>query len=182
MDRRKLSIVVLVAVVILGVAVFAWVGRDAKTPERAARSQSPTRTEVPEGIEIPTDISQFPAESRPTAILPAVSNAGATGPYFRDYGTVQISGGEFLPKIIYLRVGDTLHVNFHAVDRAYDVVQPDMGLKVNLTRGETKLMEFMGTEQGRFTFFCDSCGGPDQGPKGEFVIIRSLGEAIQKSQ
>lgn len=182
MDKRKLSIVILAAVVILGAAIFAWVGRENKLPERVGRSQSPTRAEVPEGIDIPIDISQFPTGSRPTAILPAVGTSGTTGPFFRDYGTAQISGGEFLPKTIYLRVGDTLHVNFHAVDQAYDVVQPDMGLKISLARGETKLMEFMGIEQGRFTFFCESCGGPDQGPRGEFIVIRSLKEVIEKSQ
>ena len=84
--------------------------------------------------------------------------------------SLSIDSNKFSQNIIAVNLGDTVHINITAVDGSYDFYQPDYGLKAILVRGQTKPAEFQATAAGRFTFYCQSCGGPDKGPVGYLEV------------
>jgi len=87
---------------------------------------------------------------------------------------VTISDNKFSPNTIIVYQGDRPRVNFTALDGDYYIRQPDYGLKQTISKGETGLMSFRAEAPGKFTFYCESCGGPEKGPIG-YIIIKENG-------
>lgn len=187
-DKRTIIIVVIVVAVVLiggfllfnknsGVSPFGPAGGPAKGPGPAGGTtggpvQLPggpaTRETVPSNVVVPGATStNVPANvAKPQVIGPANPNNTAS---FRSF-SITISGSAFTPNTVIVKVGDTAHINFTAVDKNYDFTQPDYGFNVSIPKGQTKLVEFSATAEGKFTFYCKTCGGPSSGPVGYIVV------------
>jgi plastocyanin len=118
-------------------------------------------TSVPENVARPKDVS--PAS--------AISNAS-----LRDFPTIVAENDKFSPDTITAYKGDIINFYIRAVDKNYDFSQPEYGYDGHnpnnvIKKGETKKFQVQVTAQGKFLFYCASCGGPNKGPKGYLIVI-----------
>ncbi len=112
-------------------------------------------TSVSQGIAAPT-------------IVASGSVSGVTS--FRSFNITETATA-FSPATIIVNQGDTVHINLTAQGGAYDFTQPDLGLRLALKSGQTKLVQFDALLSGKFTFYCSSCGGPAKGPVGYIEVV-----------
>ena len=131
------------------------------------------RQEVPSYVEVPgVDTILTEAEKKvialPTIVVPAAP--GTTAQLFNFNITAE--GGKFIPSQIIANVGDTVHINFTAVDKGYDIVFPSYNMMQVAQQGETKILEFQALEDGSFLYYCESCGGPNSAAVGKIIIVK----------
>jgi len=130
------------------------------------------REEVPVNIVVPDVDTELSEEEKkeialPTVVVPAAPGVDAK---FRDFN-ISAENDVFVPNKIIANVGDTVHVDFTAVDKDYDIVFPSYNMMQRASAGQTKILEFQALQEGSFTYYCSSCGGPESGPKGAFIIV-----------
>jgi len=131
------------------------------------------RAEVPADIVVPDVSTQLSEEQKkeiaiPTVVVPAAPGVSAK---FRNF-SIKAEGGAFVPTKVIANVGDTVHIDFTAVDSPYDIVFPSYNMMQSAQKGETKILEFQALQEGSFTYYCSSCGGPEKGPKGNIIIVK----------
>lgn len=189
-NRNKKIIIILVIMIILTALVIvlvssrqqpAVVNEPVIIPEIPATTFVPSsnvpadkfREPVPANTKVPEMNTKLtPAEKEKIAIPNLVTSAApGVSSNFRSFD-VSANGGKFLPAEVIAHVGDIVHVNFTAVDKAYDVVFPSYGMHQQIKQGEKKVLEFQAVAEGSFTYFCDSCGGPTSATKGKIIIVK----------
>ena len=134
----------------------------ASGPESATKSEVSLATVVPDANSSAADGVAKPEYVTPTAPGSELS--------FRSFD-VRIEKGRFIPENVVIYSGDVARISFTAVDRAYDVTQPDTGYKIQVKKGETKEFEGKFPNPGKFTAYCDACGGPEAGFLGYIVVV-----------
>lgn len=138
----------------------------------AGDDNDPYREEAPVINRIPEANEVLPAEQQkiiavPTVVVPAAPGVESN---FRNFN-ISGEGGKFVPEKIIAKVGDTVHVNFSAVDRDYDIVFPSYNMQQFAKQGQTKVLEFQALQSGSFLYFCESCGGVNSAAKGTIIIV-----------
>ena len=175
MSKQTLGIIGVIVVAFVLVLLFAFVkgpsgtipgginGQEVEPQGPVTREAPPRNVVVPDvGAEnVPENVAV------PESVSPAAPHRGDAS--FRSFN-VSINGGKFEPDTVIVKMGDTARINVTAVDGDYDYFQPDYGFKVRLAQGETKFTQFDATAAGKFTIFCESCGGPDRGPVGYLIV------------
>ncbi len=111
------------------------------TPELGA-------TSTPEGVAVPTNVSQLSGPAGEAAI--------------RDF-EIRAEGGKFSPNIIVVNDGDIITVHLTAVDADYNIFFPDFGSYLAVKKGETRKTQFQTTPFGQYQFFCKDCGNEARG-------------------
>lgn len=151
----------------------APVGNDVTTTASGTVVQDKFRAEVPKDIKVPEVGEKLTEEQVKTIAVPTVVTAAAPGAsaQFRSFD-IKAEGGKYTPSTIIGRVGDTIHVNFNAVDKDYDIVFPSYNMKQTATKGQTKILEFQAVQEGSFTYYCEMCGGANGPTKGSIVIAK----------
>ncbi len=133
------------------------------TPEKSQTLQA-----VDPNTVVPDASSTVPANvAAPQLVTQASPNSQSN---FRSF-SLTVSGNEFTPNTVIVNVGDTVHLNIMAMDKDYDFTQPDTGLSQPLPKGVSKVVEFQATVEGKYTFYCKSCGGPAKGPVGYVTAV-----------
>lgn len=127
-----------------------------------------TRTAAPENVVVPTENSTSVPANIAVPKTTAPANPGNTAT-FRSYD-IKIEKDKYIPDTIIVNQRDTVHINFTAVDKDYDFTQTDYGFKSSLPKGQTKVVEFGASGQGKFIFYCSICGGPEKGPRGTLIV------------
>ncbi len=138
------------------------------TPYQAPTS-SATRGEVPsDAVVLDVGAKNVPPNvGVPSIQAPSAPNNAAA--QFRSF-PIKIENGEFVPNTFVLNSGDTMDLEITAVDGDYDFTQPDYGFSATIKKGNTQRIQGSASIQGKFTFYCKSCGGPAKGPVGYFII------------
>lgn len=133
--------------------------------------QDEFRVEVPADVKVPEVNEKLSAEQAKVIAVPTVVTAAAPGvsEQYRSFN-IQAEGGVFTPSNIIGNVNDTMHINFTAVDKDYDIVFPSYNMKQTAKKGQTKVLEFQAVQEGSFTFYCEMCGGVDTATKGSIII------------
>ncbi|MDP3948548.1 MAG: cupredoxin domain-containing protein [bacterium] len=133
--------------------------------------KSATRQEVGSGVVVPdaSASSTVPANVAKPAIVTQAA-PGSTSK-FRSF-SLSVTGGKFVPETVIVNAGDTVHLDITASDKDYDFYQPDYGLSTALPKGVKKVVEFQATSQDKYTFYCQSCGGPSKGPVGYVTVVK----------
>lgn len=177
MQRSKLWMWIGIALVVVALgAVIFFVSRSMSTksgnpqnPGSAAAVPSPTREEVPAGTTVPESASaNLPSGvAHPQNVKPS---GGSSSPYLRSF-SVKINNDSVSPNNIIAYVGDILTLTFESVDKTYDFVQPDFGLRWQVPVGGSKTFQFQTSNPGKFIFYCPSCGGPGKGPVGYVTAV-----------
>lgn len=197
LDSRKKMIIIGAAALILIVVIILLVVPKTKTPTQnptGGETQTGTevtpgstttdngtstvivdkfRTEVPSNIVVPDQNTQLTEAEKKVTAIPTVVTAAAPGveAQFRSFD-IKAEGGVFTPSRIIARVGDTVHVNFTAVDKDYDIVFPSYNMSQVAKKGQTKILEFQAVEEGSFLYYCNACGGETSNTKGNIVIAK----------
>jgi heme/copper-type cytochrome/quinol oxidase subunit 2 len=184
-QKRATTAIVLVALVVIILLVYVIIRSNPSAPSSSATGEnqslgavgvanpmasgSKTWVPVPSGTSVPGqgESAASPNIAIPDAVFSASIGSGSNFRLFR----ISVKNGAFTPDTIVTRQGDTVRMVLTAVDRDYDFVQPDTGLSSNLLKGVEKVVEFSGMVPGKFTFYCASCGGPDQGPLGYIMVV-----------
>lgn len=166
-----------VVVIIILLAGFYYYGKNAgdeqpapggAVPEASSTGrQSVTKEAVPKDIKIPEVGEKVSAEvAAPSVVTPAAPGVSAK---FRKFA-IKGEGGVFNPSTIIAKKGDTVHVDFTAMDKTYDITFPDYGMKQTAEKGQTKILEFQALTTGKFTYYCESCGGLNSKAKGYIIV------------
>lgn len=168
---RKIFLIVIVAIAAV-LVVLAFLSRKpdapvSQTPDAGGVPTSTTRGDVPENIAVPGTTSSVPSNvAKPVLTSPISKNGDEQLRVFE----IKINGNKFSPDTVILGKGDLAKISLTAVDRDYDFNQPDNGLKQVIPKGQTKLVVYTFSNPGTFTFYCERCGGPSQGPTGKIIV------------
>ncbi len=132
-------------------------------------SQSPTKEAVPENIKVPEKGEKISEDvAVPTEVAQAAPGVEA------KYRSFDIKGenNKFIPSTIIVKLGDTVHINFTAQDKDYDITFPDYNMKQVALKGQTKVLEFQAVLEGKFTYYCEMCGGLNSTAKGYIIVVK----------
>lgn len=131
------------------------------------------RAEVPKDIVVPEVGTNKNALSDKEIVVPTTVTPAAPGveSKFRVFN-IRAEQGVFNPSKVIARVGDTVHINFTAVDKDYDIVFPSYNMMQQAKSGQTKTLEFQALQEGAFVYYCDSCGGAEGKTKGQIIIVK----------
>lgn len=171
-QQRKKEVIIysIVAVIVLVIAVGYFAGwfNPAGSGSRTAVSMT---SDVPPGTVAPgvNATGTPPDVAIPKVVIPAAPGVAAQ---FRTFD-ISAKGGLFAPSTVIVNEGDTVHVNFTAVDKAYDITIPDFGLKQTAAKGETKVLEFQANKSGKFVYYCELCGNSSSSPDGYLIVVPS---------
>jgi len=130
------------------------------------------RVEVPVNTVVPGVDTQLTEDQKKEIALPVVVVPAAPGSTskFRSF-KISAENDIFIPSKVIASVGDTVHIDFTAVDKAYDIAFPSYNMKQSAVQGQTRILEFKARKEGSFTYYCPSCGGPETGPTGSIIIV-----------
>jgi plastocyanin len=146
-----------------------------KTASSAPRdwAETDSRKEVPVGVKVPAPNDIIPDNLKneiavPSAAIPAAPGIEAQNRIFNIRG----EGGKFIPSKVIANYNDTVHIEFTAVDRDYDIVFSGYNMSQSAKKGQTKVIEFQAIQDGRFPYYCSSCGGSVTDAQGEIIIVK----------
>lgn len=178
METKKIIILAAVAIVIIigGMAAYRYSDiysgsqiNGGNLIENVAGQpvESLTRAEAPKNVKIP-EAGEEAAEgvAVPVSVTQAAPGVSAK---FRLF-TILAENDLFDPSTVIVKIGDTVHINFTAVDKTYDITFPDYGMKQTATKGQTKILEFQAVSDGKFTYYCSSCGGINSKTIGYIIV------------
>ena len=180
MNKKTLVWVGIVVVVVIAAAVTYYSVRKASPAntgsENAAMSSggssatsSATLQALPTGsVTVPSATTTVSAGVAAPTLVTAGSPSGSTS--YRVFDVTETANA-FTPSTIIVNQGDTVHINITAQGGSYDFTQPDMGLKLSISSGQTKVVQFDADTVGKLTFYCASCGGPAAGPVGYIEVV-----------
>jgi len=179
MNKPKLYFII--GIVILAVVVgIAWYKisptsmKSIFSPKQAEKGEGlpadttggifPTRQEAPKDVVVPEPEStgQKDDVAIPKTSVPAAPGVEAKLRTFE----ITATAGKYSPSTIIVRIGDTVHIDFKAIDDTYDIVFPDYGLRQLAKKGETKIIEFQANTDGQFAFYCENAC-----PKGKMTGV-----------
>ncbi len=173
-------VIILVVIILVVVGIILGGGNSAKNsasdnnPALNSNTSNPqnnpnssTVGSVPKGVTVPDENSSVPSNvAKPDSVLPAAPGSDSS---YRNL-SIKIQSDKFSPDTIIVNQNDVVVLNILAVDKNYDFTQPDYGFKFNISKGDTKPLNFQASASGKFTFFCSSCGGPQKGPVGYIIV------------
>lgn len=173
LTKREI-ILIAVIVVLAAVAIFlaARSGNSSQPGTAYQSSGSPssgqlaTRQPLTGKISVPDANSPKSDIANPNSVVAAAPVGTAKSRSF----SITIFNNQFSPSQIAVYQGDNVIISFAAKDNNYDVVQPDYGLKQIIPKGGAASIMFSAVASGKFTFYCQSCGGPAKGPVGYLLI------------
>lgn len=178
-DKKKLYSIIAIVVIIIAILIGFLLGKSSNTNTETNPSGeikvpfSATHAEVPTNITVPDQNTASTSVSKDVAI-PTVSIPAAPGvsAQLRTFN-ITAQKEKFTPSTVIAYTGDTIHINFTAVDREYDITFPDYNMKQTAQKGQTKILEFQAQATGKFTYYCELCGGLKSSALG-YIIVAPL--------
>lgn len=179
MDKKRLALEIGLGVLVIALGAALVFVMNKKAPAvsqnngsvptgEESPTESKTRLPVPAGATVPeVGGGNAGGAATPTVVRPSGPGADSSIREFR----INIDKNAFSPDAIALYVGDVAHINFTAVDKPYEIVQPDNGYRLSIPKGGSKLLEGQFNQAGKFILYCSSCGGPEKGPVGYITVV-----------
>ena len=85
--------------------------------------------------------------------------------------TMTVKQWKFTPNRIEVNKGDTVRLTIQSIDVAHGISIPQFNVSTFLSPGNTTVVEFVASETGSFTFFCNvSCGSGHRGMTGTLIV------------
>ena len=131
--------------------------------------ETDTKKMVPKGAYVP-EVDQQTNDKDLAVPKDVVSAAPDVDAKMRQF-EVSANGGVFTPSKISVRKGDTVRINIASIDKDYDFVLPDFGMKQIINKGTQRIVEFQATNEGQYVYYCEKCGGIDSNAKGTITIV-----------
>lgn len=176
MSPKTLTLIIVIGIILaVGIGLGVWYWRNpngsAQDQGQSPESQAPikTMTQTTENIIVPETTSTLlpPNMAKPATVVEAAPDANTK---FRVFN-LAIENNKVTPDTMAVYIGDTLRINITAQDKNYDLVQPDYSLRQDLPKGVKRVIQFDATNLGKFTFYCESCGGPEKGPLAYLEVV-----------
>ncbi len=170
-----LIIIGLILAVVVGLGVWYFKngenvpGEDVVAPEDQA--SVPSKVEAPPNVVVPEVSSTVPVPAnfaKPSVVADSAPNVETK---FRIFN-LSIEKSRVTPDTLAVYLGDTVHVEIVATDKNYNLVQPDYSFKWNLQKGVSKTFEFGATNEGKFSFFCESCANFENIPVAYLIVVK----------
>lgn len=181
----------IVAVLVVGGAVYAGMRIGASAPVNQALSNlpeasggaaspsaavpatttNPGSTRQPLTQNIATPAAGDTAAPVNVAVPTNVANLGSgsgTGSMSLRHFIISGLGGQYSPNTIVVNNGDVVDLTLKAVDGAYGIYFPDFGISLTASKGEIAHAQFQTSGVGQYTFYCkDVCSG---NPTGTLIV------------
>ncbi|MFA5024008.1 MAG: cupredoxin domain-containing protein [Patescibacteria group bacterium] len=193
LDKKKIIIVLGIIIIAILTTLIIINQRAAKslkkldnavkvvTPENnstAPKTKSTTtidqfQVEMPKDVKVPEPNEKLSGTQKAEIAVPTISiPAGpGTATNFRSF-EITAEGNKFTPTKIIVNRGDTIHINFKAVDKDYDIILKSYNLRQTALKGETKVLEFQAVQAGDYIYYCERCGGINGTARGEIIIVK----------
>ncbi|MDD5098895.1 MAG: cupredoxin domain-containing protein [Candidatus Colwellbacteria bacterium] len=170
--KKGILIIVIATVLIIVAILFFGILPNMNKKEPVPEDQGPiseTRKPVPDDAAVLEvgDTTSNEEVAVPVSVAPAAPGVEAK---LRTFN-ISADRGVFTPSEVTVNKGDTVHINFSAKDKEYDMVLPDYGMKQIANLGETKIFEFQATDTGKFAYYCELCGGLAS-PAVGYIIVK----------
>lgn len=151
----------------------AYVPGDTATTRPNDWEETEFRQPVPTDIKVPELGEELPAELVDKIAVPehSIDIPVPGGANFRIF-RVRAEGDKFLPEQVVVNFKDMVHIELMAIDKDYDLVLSGYNMQINAAKGETRALEFQALQDGRFLYYCNSCGGPESSAKGEIIVVK----------
>jgi hypothetical protein len=129
-----------------------------------------TRAPAPENVKVP-EPGEKVAEgvAPPTHVAPA-SDSPLSDAKHRQFSIVA-ENDRYSPNEIIVRQMDVVTIDFSAKDKTYDLTIPDYGLKRVVEAGGAVKIQFQADQAGKFTFYCELCGGLKSKTTGTLIVV-----------
>lgn len=131
------------------------------------------RTDVPANVSVPETTTKQQDLKDKQIVIPSLVVAAAPG-VDNKYRLFKIAAEKdvYNPSKVIANMGDTVHIDFTAVDKDYDFVFPSYNMVQRAKKGQTKVIEFQALQTGDFIYYCNSCGGVNTKTKGHVIIVK----------
>jgi len=151
---------------------FEESGEDAEPISQleARKIESETWDDAPKNIAVPEKGEELSETQEDIAVPDLVTSAAPGSSASLRKFVIKGENNKFNPSTVIVKKGDSVHIDLIAVDKDYDIVFPDYGMKQTAKKGEEKIVAFQAVIEGKFTFYCEVCGGLDSEAKG-YVIV-----------
>lgn len=171
----KQNIIIIAAVVLAATlgGVYFWLSQSGNLKEvfngpSEEEAESSTRFEVPADIKVPEKGEEVGGDvATPQLVVPSRQGSETNLRVFNIEGR----GNEFVPSEVIVYRGDIVRINFIALDKDYDFIIPDYGFRKVIAKGEKDAVEFQATDEGKYVYYCEVCGGLDSSAKGYITIV-----------
>ena len=174
MKKDKILIIAAIVVVLVIGAVVIFGGK------KSGLAPSPTPT--PSGKytatkhELPKDAKVYGVgEKTPEGVAAPISISKMTGDAGINLYAFSITAekNKFTPNTVFVYQNDIVKLFIKAVDKDYDIYQPDSGLKMVFKKGEAEkyLEKQMFEAPGDYVFYCESCGGLNSTAVGHIIVV-----------
>ena len=162
------SVLALVAIIIVIVAiVYSKPKASNKSQKAGTQTTAPATPQgynasVPKNIEVPNEGTTSTEKDVAVPKLQTNAAPGVTA-QLRKF-SVKAENNTFTPSKIIVYKGDTVHIDFTAVDKDYDFSIPAIyGISRQMAKGSTGPLEFQANTVGQFDIVCQACGGKKMG-------------------
>ena len=165
MTTKQILIITILAVLVLSVIVFGFFFQEEEVPEEVVIQEEPTIEDVlqEEGVEYTPEIPEEVTTTTPAKNEAPASSNPTLGTKIRFYDLRATEDG-FEPSQLSVISGDSVNIEFTAVDGDYDLDFPYLGAYFSVTNeGEVRTLPFDTSIPGTFQFSCrDHCGGGEK--------------------
>ena len=179
--NTKVIIAGVIVLIILGVGIYLYQQKSAVAPPSGASVTepttptgggatpiiSPTKALTPKDIKVPEEGEKTSqGVATPTNVIAASPTTDAKLRFFE----IKADKNKFEPQTIIVNRLDLIDIKLTAVDKEYDITIPDFGIFQKANKGETKPIQFQATAEGKYTYYCNSCGGLKSGAIGYIIV------------
>lgn len=130
------------------------------------------RKAVPIDIKVPEKGEKINDDLKDIIAVPEISNPVIPGSNnkLRSF-VITAENNRFTPENIIVNIGDLVQVTFQAVDKEYDIIFTGYNMFQTAKQGEIKALSFEASQDGRFIYYCESCGGIESSARGEIIVV-----------
>ena len=179
MQNRKnlylyLTFAIIAALGIIAAVVFTPSNEVKKLPKQsipkrlAKQVEKSYSTSVLENVKVPNKTDKNTTSTKEiekNIAIPEVQTQAAPGveAELRKF-SVKAENNVFMPNKIIVYKGDTVHIEFSAVDKDYDFSIPAVyGISRQVKKGNKAPLEFQAYQEGQFDIICKLCGDKKMG-------------------
>ena len=167
MEKKKnlLYLVLALAVALAVIAAVVFIpSKKAKKPSSQPASQAGQNynPSVPENIKVP---DKGATSTEKDVAVPNLQTQAAPGveAQLRKF-SVKAENNAFTPSKIIVYKGDTVHIEFSAIDKDYDFSIPAVyGISRQMKKGSKGPLEFQAYQAGQFDIICKACNNKKMG-------------------
>ena len=174
MKKDKILIIAAIVIVLIIGAVIIFGGKKSGLAPSATPTAGGNYTETKR--ELPKDAKVYGVgESTPEGVASPMSVSKMTGDAGINLYAFSITAekDKFTPNTVFVYQNDIVKLFIKAVDKNYDIYQPDSGLKMVFKKGEAEkyLEKQMFEAPGDYLFYCESCGGLKSTAVGHIIVL-----------